>query len=189
MREYGAQAVVWQTAVNPVVALELLAAGTWQGAGVLGPEAFDAGALPRQARRLRHPVGDARAVGPGRYEPSPGCRGDGAGMALSMRTAAMAAAVGKQIAVQDPGPGRSAVDEQRQFVLEKGRPDVFIAGDDAQAKAAVAAFITSLGLRPLDVGGLKMAHWLEGLGVVTVGLAGNGVGHWDFALGVNEFTG
>jgi saccharopine dehydrogenase-like NADP-dependent oxidoreductase len=34
--------VVWQTAVNPVVALELLAEGTWSGAGVLGPEAFDA---------------------------------------------------------------------------------------------------------------------------------------------------
>ena len=34
--------VVWQTAVNPVVALELLATGVWQGAGVLGPEAFDA---------------------------------------------------------------------------------------------------------------------------------------------------
>jgi saccharopine dehydrogenase-like NADP-dependent oxidoreductase len=42
MREYGSQAVVWQTAINPVVALELLAAGTWTGAGVLGPEAFDA---------------------------------------------------------------------------------------------------------------------------------------------------
>jgi saccharopine dehydrogenase-like NADP-dependent oxidoreductase len=42
MREYGSQAVVWQTAVNPVIALELLAAGTWSGAGVLGPEAFDA---------------------------------------------------------------------------------------------------------------------------------------------------
>jgi len=41
MREYGHQAVVWQTAVNPVVALELVAAGTWSGAGVLGPEAFD----------------------------------------------------------------------------------------------------------------------------------------------------
>jgi saccharopine dehydrogenase-like NADP-dependent oxidoreductase len=41
MAEYGSQAVVWQTAVNPVVALELLAAGTWTGAGVLGPEAFD----------------------------------------------------------------------------------------------------------------------------------------------------
>ncbi len=42
MKEYGHQCVVWQTAVNPVVALELLANGTWSGAGVLGPEAFDA---------------------------------------------------------------------------------------------------------------------------------------------------
>jgi saccharopine dehydrogenase-like NADP-dependent oxidoreductase len=42
MREYGSQCVVWQTAVNPVVALELLADGRWKGAGVLGPEAFDA---------------------------------------------------------------------------------------------------------------------------------------------------
>jgi saccharopine dehydrogenase (NAD+, L-lysine-forming) len=42
MAEYGSQAVVWQTAVNPVVALELLARGTWHGSGVLGPEAFDA---------------------------------------------------------------------------------------------------------------------------------------------------
>ena len=42
MREYGSQAVVWQTAINPVIALELLARGTWSGAGVLGPEAFDA---------------------------------------------------------------------------------------------------------------------------------------------------
>jgi saccharopine dehydrogenase-like NADP-dependent oxidoreductase len=42
MREYGHQAVVWQTAINPVVALELLSKGVWKGAGVLGPEAFDA---------------------------------------------------------------------------------------------------------------------------------------------------
>ncbi|HEV7173675.1 saccharopine dehydrogenase family protein [Pedococcus sp.] len=42
MREYGAQCVVWQTAVNPVVALELIATGVWKGAGVMGPEAFDA---------------------------------------------------------------------------------------------------------------------------------------------------
>lgn len=74
-------------------------------------------------------------------------------------------------------------------VLEQGRPDVFIAGDEAQAKADVATFVESLGLRPLDVGGLRMAHWLEGMGLVTVGLTGNGVGHWDFALGVDEFTG
>jgi saccharopine dehydrogenase (NAD+, L-lysine forming) len=42
MERYDCQAVVWQTAINPVVALELLANGTWRGAGVLGPEAFDA---------------------------------------------------------------------------------------------------------------------------------------------------
>lgn len=42
MKEYGVQAVVWQTAMNPVIALELLATKAWQGAGVLGPEAFDA---------------------------------------------------------------------------------------------------------------------------------------------------
>jgi saccharopine dehydrogenase (NAD+, L-lysine-forming) len=42
MAEYGCQAVLWQTAVNPVVALELIATGVWSGAGVLGPEAFDA---------------------------------------------------------------------------------------------------------------------------------------------------
>lgn len=42
MREYGTQAVVWQTAMNPVIALELLASGVWSGAGVLGPEALDA---------------------------------------------------------------------------------------------------------------------------------------------------
>ncbi len=42
MAEYGHQCVVWQTAVNPVVALELVATGVWKGTGVLGPEAFDA---------------------------------------------------------------------------------------------------------------------------------------------------
>jgi saccharopine dehydrogenase (NAD+, L-lysine forming) len=42
MREYGHQAVVLQTALNPVVALELLATGAWKGTGVLGPESFDA---------------------------------------------------------------------------------------------------------------------------------------------------
>ncbi len=40
MREFSSQAVVWQTAVNPVVALELLDRGDWKGVGVLGPEAF-----------------------------------------------------------------------------------------------------------------------------------------------------
>ena len=42
MAKDGCQAVVWQTAINPVIAMELIASGTWSGAGVLGPEAFDA---------------------------------------------------------------------------------------------------------------------------------------------------
>jgi saccharopine dehydrogenase (NAD+, L-lysine-forming) len=41
MRHYGVQAVVWQTAVGPVITMELLATGKWEGVGVLGPEAFD----------------------------------------------------------------------------------------------------------------------------------------------------
>jgi 8-hydroxy-5-deazaflavin:NADPH oxidoreductase len=75
-------------------------------------------------------------------------------------------------------------------VLKKGRTlDVFIAGDDAQAKAHVAEFIDSLGLRPLDVGGLNMAHWLEGTGLVLMGLARHGVDNFDVALGATEFPG
>ena len=75
-------------------------------------------------------------------------------------------------------------------VLAQGRPlDVFIAGDDARAKAGVAEFIESLGLRPLDTGGLNMAHWLEGTGLILMGLARHGVGQWDIALGANEFDG
>ena len=70
-------------------------------------------------------------------------------------------------------------------VLAKGQPlDVFIAGDDERAKAGVAEFIKSLKLRPLDVGGLTMAHYLEGTGLVMIGLAQHGVGNFDFALGV-----
>jgi saccharopine dehydrogenase (NAD+, L-lysine-forming) len=40
MAEYDSQAVVWQTAVNPVIALELIDSGAWSGTGVLGPEAL-----------------------------------------------------------------------------------------------------------------------------------------------------
>jgi predicted dinucleotide-binding enzyme len=74
-------------------------------------------------------------------------------------------------------------------VLEAGAPlDVFMAGDDAAAKASVSAFIESLGLRPRDAGDLTMAHWLEGAGLLSMGLARNGVGNFDFSLGVNLGT-
>ena len=72
-------------------------------------------------------------------------------------------------------------------VLEEGDPvDVFMAGDDAGAKASVSAFIESLGLRPRDTGDLSMAHWVEGAGLLTMGLARNGVGNFDFSLGINN---
>jgi hypothetical protein len=75
-------------------------------------------------------------------------------------------------------------------VLKEGRTlDVFFAGDDAQAKAGVSEFIESLGLRPLDVGGLNMAHWLEGTSLVLMGLARHGVENFDVALGATEFAG
>jgi predicted dinucleotide-binding enzyme len=71
-------------------------------------------------------------------------------------------------------------------VLAAGGPlDVFLAGDDDQAKASVSAFIESLGLTPRDVGDLSMAHWLEGAGLLSVGLARYGVGNLNFSLGVN----
>jgi 8-hydroxy-5-deazaflavin:NADPH oxidoreductase len=65
-----------------------------------------------------------------------------------------------------------------------GRFDAFIAADDAEAKARVSTFIESLGLRPLDVGGLQMAQTLEALGLMMLGLARNGAGTWDIALNV-----
>jgi predicted dinucleotide-binding enzyme len=71
-------------------------------------------------------------------------------------------------------------------VLAAGGPlDVFMAGDDAQAKASVSAFIESLGLRPRDAGELSMAHALEAAGLLSVGLARNGVGNLNFSLGLN----
>ncbi|MBT9433407.1 NAD(P)-binding domain-containing protein [Candidatus Sodalis endolongispinus] len=71
-------------------------------------------------------------------------------------------------------------------VLARGeRLDAFIADDDAEVKARVSTFIASLGLRPLDVGGLSMAHSLEALGMLLIGLARNGAGTFDIAINVN----
>ena len=60
--------------------------------------------------------------------------------------------------------------------------DVFFAGDSAEAKTRVAAFLQSLDMRPLDAGGLEMAHALEWAGILLVGVARNGAG-FDIALG------
>ena len=62
MAKYGSQAVVLQTALNPVVALELIDSGVWRGAGVLGPEAFDADPFLGLLADYGHPHGvDERA--------------------------------------------------------------------------------------------------------------------------------
>lgn len=67
----------------------------------------------------------------------------------------------------------------------EGRPlDVFIAGDDAQAKARVSAFIESLGLRPMDIGELPMARALENVGLLELGLITHSVKHTNFSLGI-----
>ncbi|MEW6566907.1 MAG: saccharopine dehydrogenase C-terminal domain-containing protein [Chloroflexota bacterium] len=57
MRDYGVQAVVWQTAVNPLIAMELIEKGIWKGAGVLGPEAFDPDPFVTMMPKYRFPFG------------------------------------------------------------------------------------------------------------------------------------
>jgi saccharopine dehydrogenase-like NADP-dependent oxidoreductase len=42
MKNYGNQAVVWQTAINPMIAMELIANGSWKPEGISGPEWFPA---------------------------------------------------------------------------------------------------------------------------------------------------
>lgn len=68
----------------------------------------------------------------------------------------------------------------------KGHPlDVFLAGDDAHAKARVSAFVESLGLRPMDTGQLPMARTLENLALLSLGLVAHTVNHTNFSLGVS----
>jgi predicted dinucleotide-binding enzyme len=68
-------------------------------------------------------------------------------------------------------------------VLAQDKPvDVFFAGDNAEAKAHVTAFLESLDIRPLDAGGIEMTSVLEWAGILLVGLASNGAG-FDIALG------
>ncbi|MCW2752063.1 MAG: oxidoreductase coenzyme F420-dependent [Aeromicrobium sp.] len=67
------------------------------------------------------------------------------------------------------------------IIAEDGPLDVFFAGDSAEAKKSVTAFVESLDMRPLDAGGLEMAHALEWAGVLLVGLANNGAG-FDIAF-------
>ena len=68
----------------------------------------------------------------------------------------------------------------------EGRPlDVFIAGDDAQAKARVSVFIESLGMHPMDAGQLPMAQALENATLLQLGLITHSVKNTNLFLGVS----
>jgi 8-hydroxy-5-deazaflavin:NADPH oxidoreductase len=70
--------------------------------------------------------------------------------------------------------------------VTEGHPlDVFIAGDDVEAKARVSAFIESLGLRPMDTGPLLMARTLEYVCLLSLALLTHSVKHTNFSIGVS----
>jgi 8-hydroxy-5-deazaflavin:NADPH oxidoreductase len=73
------------------------------------------------------------------------------------------------------------------YTPEDPRPlDVFIAGDDAEAKARAASFVESLALRPLDVGSLKSARWLEGASMLLMrAMFGKAVNSSNFSIGLS----
>ena len=109
MAEYGSQAVVWQTALNPVVALELLAEGTWSGTGVLGPEAFPPQPYLDKLAELGSPHGvleleplDDRAGAPGEAPARP------AAVAFCRARSAEASQRAPPVQAASP-PARSAV--------------------------------------------------------------------------------
>jgi predicted dinucleotide-binding enzyme len=91
----------------------------------------------------------------------------------------------QQIAAVAPGSTRvlKAFNTVFRNVLIADRPlDVFFAGGDSAARAQVAEFLVSLGMRPLDTGGLETTHALEWAGILLMGLARNGSG-FSAALG------
>ena len=67
-----------------------------------------------------------------------------------------------------------------------GQPlDVFLAGDDVEAKARVSAFVESLGLRPMDTGSLLMARTLEHVCLLSLGLLTHAIKSTNFAIGIS----
>jgi predicted dinucleotide-binding enzyme len=69
--------------------------------------------------------------------------------------------------------------------MPTSRLDKFMAGDDAQTKASVSAFIKNLGLGPQDTGDLSMAHGLEGRGPAVITRGPLWRGKFNFSLGLN----
>ena len=60
--------------------------------------------------------------------------------------------------------------------------DVFIAGDDADAKAKVAQLVTDGGLRAVDAGPLSRARQIEGMQLLHIVLQGTLGTNWGSAL-------
>lgn len=105
--------------------------------------------------------------------------GDGSGLETTAGNS-----VAEQIAAAAPDDAHvvKAFNTLFGHVLTQDKPvDGFLAGDSAEAKAQVAAFMESLGVRPLDAGALGMAHSLEWAGLLLVGVARSGAG-FDLAL-------
>ena len=71
----------------------------------------------------------------------------------------------------------------------EGRPvDVFIAGDDIQAKEHVSVFVESLGMHPMDAGALPMARALENVTLLQLGLITHAVKNTNLFLGVSVLS-
>jgi 8-hydroxy-5-deazaflavin:NADPH oxidoreductase len=52
--------------------------------------------------------------------------------------------------------------------LSGGEPDMFIAGDDNEAKETVSALLARFGWPVIDLGGIESARWLEALSLAWV---------------------
>jgi hypothetical protein len=96
-------------------------------------------------------------------------------------------------------PGKSAADEIAEAaprakvvkafnttfasrLANTGRLDVFIAGDDADARKQIASLCTDADLRPIDVGGRKHALALEAFQLLHMKVQGEIEGNWSTAL-------
>ena len=49
-----------------------------------------------------------------------------------------------------------------------GPVSIPLAGDSSRAKKKVAELVDGMGLKPIDVGGLENAHWVEGMLILWI---------------------